>query len=59
MPIENTHAYKYGELTVAASALARTIKEDWGSKDLQKAFILNQADRVLELLEAQRNRGKE
>jgi hypothetical protein len=59
MSIENTHAYKYGELTVAASTLARTIKEDWGSKDFQKAFILNQADRVLELLEAQRNRGNE
>ena len=73
MSIENTHAYKYGELTVAASTLARTIKEDWGSivcdeatpetlakvKDLQKAFILNQADRVLELLEDQRNRGNE
>ena len=64
MSIENTHAYKYGELSVAAATLADAVKENIrlsadGPYGFDKTWMFNQANKVLELLEDQRKRGNE
>jgi len=63
MSIENTHAYKYGELTVLARILAEEVKEDIrlshkGPYSLTKKLMFARANAVLELLETHEKRGK-
>tara|TARA_B100001057_G_C22361632_1_gene761083 strand:+ start:280 stop:471 length:192 start_codon:yes stop_codon:yes gene_type:complete len=63
MSIENTHAYKYGELTVLARILAKEVKEDIrlshkGPYGFSKKLMFARANAVLELLEAHEKRGK-
>ena len=64
MSVEKMYAYKYGELTVLAESLAKDVKENIrlsadGPYGFEKQWMFNQANRVLELLEAQRKRGNE
>lgn len=64
MSVEKMYAYKYGELTVLAESLANSVKEEIrlsadGPYGFEKQWMFNQANRVLELLEAQRKRGNE
>ena len=64
MQYEKMYAYKYGELTVLAQSLANSVKENIrlsadGPYGFEKQWMFDQANRVLELLEDQRNRGSE
>jgi len=63
MSIENTHAFKYGELTVLARILAEEVKEDIrlshkGPYGFSKKLMFARANAVLELLETHEKRGK-
>ena len=63
MSIENTHAYKYGELTVLARILAEEVKEDIrlshkGPYGFSKKLMFARANAALELLETHEKRGK-
>ena len=61
--MEETYAYKYGELTVLARILAEEVKEDIrlsakGPHGFSKKLMFARANAVLELLEEQAKRGK-
>lgn len=60
MSIRKTHAYKYGELKVAAENVARAIlnfKDDMILSDFELEFLQSRAQSVLDLIEEQEERG--
>jgi len=60
MSIQKTHAYKYGELKVAAEAAAHAIlnfKDDMVLSDFEIEFLENRAQSVLNLIKEQDERG--
>ena len=60
MSITKSHAYKYGELKVAAEAAARAIlnfKDDMVLSEFEVEFLENRAQSVLNLIKEQDERG--
>lgn len=60
MSIQKTHAYKYGELKVAAEAAAHAIlnfKNDMVLSEFEIEFLENRANSVLNLIKEQDERG--
>ena len=60
MSIQKTHAYKYGELKVAAEAAARAIlnfKDDMVLSEFEIEFLESRAQSVLNLIKEQDERG--
>ena len=60
MSIKKSHAYKYGELKVAAEAAARAIlnfKDDMVLSEFEVEFLENRAQSVLNLIKEQDERG--
>ncbi len=60
MSIQKTHAYKYGELKVAAEAAAHAIlnfKDDMVLSEFEIEFLENRAQSVLNLIKEQDERG--
>lgn len=60
MSITKSHAYKYGELKVAAEAAAHAIlnfKDDMVLSEFEIEFLENRANSVLNLIKEQDERG--
>ena len=60
MSITKSHAYKYGELKVAAEAAANAIlnfKNDMVLSEFEIEFLENRANSVLDLIKEQDERG--
>jgi|MDTC01.2.fsa_nt_gb hypothetical protein len=60
MSITKSHAYKYGELKVAAEAAANAIlnfKDDMVLSEFEVEFLENRAQSVLNLIKEQDERG--